>query len=145
MLETYERSCTPIYNELPCVRRTDSHHENDVDVDISLEKIPALVFGISCERNDIHSFEHRSQIGASCECRGLHYLGEMRTIRLDDIVRPVCLEETTVVVEVAVICRDAIGAVQYCEEIGQQVDQHQQPGIGMRVERGALEGCEKIR
>jgi hypothetical protein len=50
-----------------------------------------------------------------------------------------------VVVEVAEICRDAIGAVQDCEEVGQQVDQHQQPGSWYGVERSALEGCEKIR
>src|SRR3954463_1139966 len=59
----------------------------------------------------------------------------MRTVRLDDIIGPVCFEETAVVVEVAVICRDAIGAVQYCEEVGQQVDQHQQPVIGIGMER----------
>jgi hypothetical protein len=69
----------------------------------------------------------------------------VRTVRLYDVIGPVGLEETAVVVEVAVICRDAIGAVQDCEEIGQQVDQHQQPGSCYGVERGALEGCEKIR
>jgi hypothetical protein len=53
----------------------------------------------------------------------------MWTVGLYNVVRPVCFEERTVVVEVAKICRDAIGAVQDCEEIGQQVDQHQQPGL----------------
>jgi hypothetical protein len=53
----------------------------------------------------------------------------VRTIGLYDVIRPVGFEETAVVVEVAVICRDAIGAVQDCEEVGQQVDQHQQPGF----------------
>jgi hypothetical protein len=53
----------------------------------------------------------------------------MWTVGLYYVVGPVGLEKTAVVVEVAVICRDAIGAVQDCEEIGQQVDQHQQPGL----------------
>jgi hypothetical protein len=69
----------------------------------------------------------------------------VRTIGLYYVIRPVGFEETAVVVEVAKICRDAIGAVQDCEEIGQQVDQHPQPGSRYEVERGALEGCEKIR
>jgi hypothetical protein len=69
----------------------------------------------------------------------------MRTVWLYDVIRPVGFEETAVVVEVAEISRCAIGAVQDCEEIGQQVDQHQQPGSCYEVERGALKGCEKIR
>ena len=69
----------------------------------------------------------------------------MRTVRLYDVISPVGLEETAVVVEVAEVSRDAIGAVQNCEEIRQQVDQHQQPGSWCGVERGALKGCEKIR
>ena len=47
-------------------------------------------------------------------------------------------------VEVAVIGRDAIGAVKNCEEIRQQVNQHQRPGRKELRKRGAL-GCEKIR
>jgi hypothetical protein len=48
-----------------------------------------------------------------------------------------------VVVEVAKICRDAIGAVQDCEEVRQQVDQHQQPGRGFGRERSALRDARK--
>ena len=41
---------------------------------------------------------------------------------------PVGLEKVTVSVEVAVVGSDAIGAVKNCEEIRQQVNQHQRPG-----------------
>ena len=47
------------------------------------------------------------------------------------------------VVEVAKICRDAIGAVQDCEEVRQQVDQHQQPGHEWEGERSALLDARK--
>ena len=41
-------------------------------------------------------------------------------------------------VEVAVVCSDAIGAVKNCEEIRQQINQHQRPGREKCRERGAL-------
>ena len=52
----------------------------------------------------------------------------MRAVGIENVIRPVGLENVAVVVEVAKICRDAIGAVKNCEEIRQQVNQHQQPG-----------------
>jgi hypothetical protein len=43
-----------------------------------------------------------------------------------------------VIIEVAMVGRDAIGAVKNCEEIRQQINQHQRPGCKLWRERGAL-------
>jgi hypothetical protein len=144
MLEADEGNSSSIYDKLTGVSRSDADHEDNVDLRINLEEIAALIFGITSEGNNVHSLEHRAEISASGKRSGFYDFGEMRAVWLDDVVGPVCFEETTVVVEVAEICRDAIGAVQDCEEIGQQVDQHQQPGSWYEVERDALKGCEKI-
>ena len=128
MFEADESDAPAVYHQLTGIRRTYSNHQHDVDVGVDLEKIAALVFSVSRESDDVHPLEHRAQISPSCKSSRSDYFREMRAIRLDDVVRPVGFEETAVVVEVAEICRDAIGAVQDCEEVGQQVDQHQQPG-----------------
>ncbi len=145
MLEAYKGNCASVYDELSGVCSSDTDHQDYVYVRVDFQKGFTLVLGVSGQRHHVHPLEHCAEIHSSSERGGLHHLGEMRTIGLYDVIRPVGFEETAVVVEVAVICRDAIGAVQDCEEIGQQVDQHQQPGSCYGVERDALKGCEKIR
>jgi hypothetical protein len=144
VLEADESDPSSIYDKLAGISCSDADHKNNVDFRINLEKIAALIFSVPCESDDVHPLEHRAEISTSGKGGGFNDLGEMRTVGLDDVIGPVRFEETTVVVEVAEICRDAIGAVQDCEEIGQQVDQHQQPGSWYGVERDALKGCEKI-
>jgi hypothetical protein len=68
----------------------------------------------------------------------------MRSFRVKNVIRPVRVKNISVVVEVAVISRDAISAVENCEEVGQQVDEHQQPDRRWGRKRSALFGCEKI-
>jgi hypothetical protein len=58
----------------------------------------------------------------------------MRTVRVEDVVVPVGLEERTVSIEVAKIGSNPIRAVQNREEIRNQIDEHQQPGRGWRRE-----------
>ncbi len=62
------------------------------------------------------------------EFSGIGCSDSVRTIGVQDVIRPVCLQNVAVGVEVAMVCRDAIGAVKNCEEIRQQVNQHQRPG-----------------
>jgi hypothetical protein len=68
----------------------------------------------------------------------------MRSFWVENVIRPIRMEDISVIVEVAVISRDAISAVENCEEIRQQVDEHQQPDRRWGRKRSALFGCEKI-
>jgi len=62
----------------------------------------------------------------------------VRAVRIENVIRPVRLENISVSIEVAVIGSDPIGAVKNCEEIRQQINQHQRPGREKLRERGAL-------
>ena len=124
MLEARERDSLCIDDQLAGVRGADTDHEHDLHVDILLEESAALLLGGSGERDHIGPLKHLLQIGAIGE-RGRSYdVAEVWPFGIDDVVLPVRLEETTVGFEVAVIGGDAIGAMEYGEEIGQQVDQH---------------------
>jgi hypothetical protein len=59
----------------------------------------------------------------------------MRTFRVDDVVVPVCLQQSPVGGVVSLVGGYPVGALQDCEEIGQQVDEHV-PGAAWRAEGG---------
>ena len=64
---------------------------------------------------------------------------EVRPFGIDDVVLPVGLENPSVVVEVALVGGEAVGALENGEEIRQQVDQHS-TGRG----RAARESCDHV-
>ena len=138
MLEADESNSAPVYYQLSCIRGADADHENDVYIRIHVEKRAALLFGISRERNDIHSLEHRAKITATCESSRASYICEVRTVRVENVIRPVRLKNISVGVEVAVVGSDPIGAVKNCEEIRQQINQHQNRVVRKCRERDAL-------
>ena len=64
------------------------------------------------------------KVGAVGDDRRADYVSEVRAVRIDDVVVPVGLQEPPVVLEVAAVCGVSVRAVENCEEIRQQVDQH---------------------
>ena len=124
MLEACEGNPRPTHYQLAGVRRTNADHEHDVYVGVLLEQTPTLLLGRPRERDDVSAGEHVAQVRAVSQCSGTNDVAEVRTIRIDDVVVPVGLEDSAVGFEVALVGGDAIGAIEYSEKIRQQVDQH---------------------
>ena len=117
MLKAHKRDPTPVDDELAGVRSTDANHEHDINVGVVLDQCAALFFSGSGERDDVGSLEHRAEIGAIGKRGELHYVPEMRTVGIENVVVPVGFEETTVCFEVPEIGSDAISAIEYREKI----------------------------
>ncbi len=113
---------------------TNADHEHDLHVDVLFEQSAALLLGGPGERDHIGPLEHLLQIAAIGESGCPNDIAEVRTLGIDDVILPVGLEESTVGFEVTLIGGDAVGAIEYGEEIGQQVDQH---STGKPPARGA--------
>jgi len=128
MLEANESDSSSIDYKLPRVSSPDSYHQYDVDLGVHVQKCSALLLGVTGQGDYVHSLEHCSKITASSKGRSPGNIGEVWSVRIENVICPVCLKDISVGVEVAVIGRDAIGAVKNCEEIRQQVNQHQRPG-----------------
>src|SRR5687767_15834535 len=62
VLEADEGNPPSVDYQLACIRRPDTDHKDDIDIGIDVEESPTLFFGISGERNDVHSFEHRPKV-----------------------------------------------------------------------------------
>ena len=137
MLEACKRDSLPVYYQLAGVGSPDADHEHDLHVHILLEQTAALLLRGSGERDHIGTLEHLLQIGPIGESCCPNHVAEVWTLGVDDVILPVRLEEATVSFEVAVIGGDAVGAIEYGEEIGQQVDQH---STGKPPARGAARG-----
>jgi hypothetical protein len=61
--------------------------------------------------------EHRPQIRAWRVDRGARDVREVRTIRIDDVVLPVRLEDLAMCGELALVGGEAIGAIENSEKI----------------------------
>ena len=72
----------------------------------------------------VHPLEHRAQVVAVGGDGGGDDVGEVRALRVDDVVLPVRLEQRAVGVEVAAVGGGAVGARENGEEVGEQIDQH---------------------
>jgi hypothetical protein len=57
---------------------------------------------------------------------------KVRALRIEYIVVPVRRQAVTMSFEVLVVGGDSVGAVEYCEKIREQVDEHQRPWRGWR-------------
>src|SRR6476660_5622288 len=88
MLETNERDALAVNDQLTGVSRTNSNHEQNVYICIRLEESAALLFGVSCERDDVDSFEHRPQVYSTCKCGRSNDFLKMGTRRVEDVIVP---------------------------------------------------------
>ena len=134
MLEAHERDAAAVDHQLSRVGGSDADHQDRVRRDVHLQELHALLLHAARERDDVGAVEHRAQIRAVGVDRLADDVVKVRPLRLDHVILPVRLEQTTMSGEVAVVRGDAIGAFQNCEKIGQQVDQHL-PGGGVRGRR----------
>ena len=103
-----------------------------VDIDIRVEKCRTLLFRSLGERHDIGSLEHGAKISAARANDGVDDVKKVGTIRINDVVLPVGVEDAAVGFEVALVGGDRVGALKGGEEIRKQVDKHQRPGRGWR-------------
>jgi hypothetical protein len=117
VLEANKRDASAINDEFTSIRSPDADHENDVDVNVILEESAALLCCSSRERDDISSFQHRTQIRTICKRCKLYYVPKMGTVGVQDVVMPVGLEEAAMRFEVAEVGSDAISAIEYCKKI----------------------------
>jgi hypothetical protein len=68
--------------ELPGIGCAHSDHKDHVEIDVDMEELCALLFGLTSQGNNIGSLEHGSQISTvSHGCRASDVL-EMRAIRV---------------------------------------------------------------
>jgi hypothetical protein len=143
MLQTRECHALAIDHELAGVGRANTNHEHHVDIDVLLQEPSAPLFRGPSERDDVGSLEHLLQVGTICQRRRADYVDEVRTIRIDDVILPIGLEDTAMGFEVALVGGDAISAIQYGEEIWQQVDQHSTRKRAAGEQRGAHQRWER--
>src|SRR5687768_16258101 len=62
VLEADEGNAPSIDYQLACIGRPDTDHQDDIEVGIDIKQSATLFLGISGERNDVHSLEHRPKI-----------------------------------------------------------------------------------
>ena len=132
VLEADERDSATADHELAGVCRTDADHEHDIDVDVGRQDRRATLLGIARESNDIAAFQHPAQIAAIGVDRRVYNILKMRAVRIDDVIRPVRLEEAAVRGEVAFVGGGSVGASENGKEIRQQIDQHLDQSAGRR-------------
>jgi hypothetical protein len=89
MLETDKGNALTIDHELTGICRAHSYHEHDIDVGIDIEQRPTLFFGVSGQRDHVDSLEHRAEIYSACKGCRAHYLEEMWSSGVKDVIMPV--------------------------------------------------------
>src|ERR1700730_1907359 len=62
MLHAHERNTTSSDHHLARVGRTNTHHQNNIDVAVDLEENAALFFRCTRERDDVTASKHGSKI-----------------------------------------------------------------------------------
>jgi hypothetical protein len=124
MLKAHEAHASPIEHELTGIGSTDADHHDDVDIDVLVEEARCLLLRSPGERHHIRSLEHVLEVRAISEGSRTNYVGKVWPFRIHDVVVPIWLEETTMGLKVAMVGGDAIGVIEDCEKIRQQVDQH---------------------
>jgi hypothetical protein len=117
VLEADEGGTSAIDYELAGVGCADTNHQYDVDIRVVVEKRAALVRCGASKRHDVGPLEHGTKVRAVCQGSKLHYIAEMRPVRVEDVVMPIRLEETAMGFEVAMVGSDAISAIEYCEKV----------------------------
>ena len=94
VLEASESDSATIYHELTGIRSADPHHEQEVDVNILLQELRALLLSSAGEGDNVGALEHLAQLRAIGQCSASHDVGEMRSFRVYDVVLPIRLENT---------------------------------------------------
>jgi len=124
MLEANKRNAARIDDQFTGVRGADTDHQHDVVIGVRLEQLPTLRLRVAHERHDVGALQHGAEIAAVGKYGRTHDVGEMRTVGVDHVVVPVRLKQPAVALEEAAVGGDSVRAVENCEEIRQQVDQH---------------------
>jgi hypothetical protein len=70
VLQANERNTLSFYDKLSGIRRTDSDHKDYINVGVTLEESPTLLFSVSGKRDYIDSLQHSAEIYATCKCCG---------------------------------------------------------------------------
>jgi hypothetical protein len=91
VLEADKRSWPAAHHELSCIRRPDANHKDNVNAYIDVECLAAPIYCFLRQSYDVGAVEHGTEIASICKQNGPHDIIEVRTIRIKNVVVPVCL------------------------------------------------------